>query len=666
MNPLFDLRVSRRICLSPSPVDLSSPSFSTRRPIWPLAAALLALPLAAAGVAAQQPYGYAQQQYPSQYAAPAQQYGYPQQQPQYAQPQYQQPQYGQPQYQQPQYQQPQQYNQPQYNAQPQYNTQPQYAQPEENQPQGYSDPEYAQPQYAQPQYPQQQADAGLPNPGDDLDAQQPAPTQQPLSAGDLEQLVAPIAIYPDNLVAQILAGATYPAQVSAADQWVKGMTAQGYGSPDQIAAGANTESGWDPSVKALTAFPQVLDMLNQNLQWTTALGNAYYNQPQDVMQTIQVLRQRAEQAGNLETTPQEQVNDDQGYIDVAPTNPEVEYVPAYDPWAVYGAPIVAYPGYSPFGGYFGLGIHFGLGCALNAFAPFGWMGWGLNWFGHALLFNHGAYYSHSNSVRDWGFAHGGPRAYPGHGGFGGHSLPESGRGGGFNGHPMPEGGRGNGFGNRAQQPYNRPGNGFPGNGFNSARGNGQGNNFARPAYNNGGQGYARGNAYAHPEMPGQMAYNRSSQQMAGRQAYGGVQAYAHPGYGSYGYQGRSAQSYGGPSYGGQNYGARAGAGYAGAYRTPAYRAPQQNYGRAYAGGNTGYGGQSFARNESSGGFRGFSGGREPRGFSGGGFSGGRAPKAYSGGGGGHFSGGGHASGGGHSGGGHSGGGHSGGGGHGRR
>jgi hypothetical protein len=84
------------------------------------------------------------------------------------------------------------------------------------------------------------------------------------------------------------------------------------------------------------------------------------------MQTIQVLRQRAQQAGNLQSTPQEQVTDDgQGYIDVAPANPEVEYVPTYDPWAVYGAPVVAYPGFSVFGGYFGLGIHFGLGCALR-------------------------------------------------------------------------------------------------------------------------------------------------------------------------------------------------------------------------------------------------------------------------------------------------------------
>jgi hypothetical protein len=573
--------------------------------------ALLALPLAAASLAAQQPYGYGSSspQYPGgQYGAPAQQYSYPQQQPQYAQPQYQQPQYAQPQYQQPQY------------------AQPQYPQPQEQPPQQYSQPQgYADPQYAQPQYPpqdQQQADAGQPYAPDDLTAQQPTPTQPPLGAGDLEQLLAPIALYPDNLVAQILAAATYPAEVASADQWVKSMQAQGYGAPEQIAAGANSESSWDPSIKALTAFPQVLDMLNQNLQWTTALGNAYYNQPQDVMQTIQVLRDRAQQAGNLQSTPQEQVTDDQGYIDVAPADPEVEYVPTYDPWAVYGAPVVAYPGYSVFGGYFGMGIHFGLGCALNAFAPFGWMGWGLNWFGHGLLFNHGSYYSHSRSVADWGFPHGGPRAYGGRGygyGAGGHALAGNGRVAGFGGRPMPEAGRanGNGFGNRAPQAYNRTGNGFD-----SARGN----TFQRPGYNGGG--------YTRPAMPGQMAYNRAPQQFARAQAYGGGQAYARPGYDS-----RPAQSYAG----------RNGGGYSNPYQS--YRAPQPSYAqRSYSNMSRGaYGGQAFARNQQPGGFRGFSGGGRPAGFGGG--------SHFSGGGGGHFSGGG---------GGHSGGGHSGGGGHGRR
>ena len=90
------------------------------------------------------------------------------------------------------------------------------------------------------------------------------------------------------------------------------MRAQGYSSPDQIAAGANAQTNWDPSIKALTAFPDVLDLMNHDLEWTTNLGNAYYNQPQDVMQTVQVLRDRAEQAGNLQSTPQEEVNERPG------------------------------------------------------------------------------------------------------------------------------------------------------------------------------------------------------------------------------------------------------------------------------------------------------------------------------------------------------------------
>ncbi len=175
----------------------------------------------------------------------------------------------------------------------------------------------------------------------------------------------------------MLAASTYPAQVAVADQWLQQMRAQNYGSPDQIAAGASAQTTWDPSVKALTAFPDVLDMLNHNLNWTTNLGNAYYNQPQDVMQTVQVLRQRAEQAGNLQSTPQEQITNDQGYIDLSPTNPEQVYVPTYNPWGVYGQPISPYPGFSllgALGDFFGSSpIQYGLSFAMGAFehTPFG-------------------------------------------------------------------------------------------------------------------------------------------------------------------------------------------------------------------------------------------------------------------------------------------------------
>ena len=152
---------------------------------------------------------------------------------------------------------------------------------------------------------------------------------QPLNAEQLEQLVAPIALYPDTLVAQVLTASTYPAQVVDADRW---RQAQGYASPDQIAAGADAQT-WDPSVKALTAFPQVLAQMDRNLQWTTDLGNAYYNQPQDVLEAVQVMRQRAQAAGNLQSTPQEAVSYDQGNIELAPVNPQVVYVPAYNPWS---------------------------------------------------------------------------------------------------------------------------------------------------------------------------------------------------------------------------------------------------------------------------------------------------------------------------------------------
>ncbi len=200
---------------------------------------------------------------------------------------------------------------------------------------------------------------------------------QGLGPAQLEQLVAPIALNPDSLVALMLAASTYPNQVADADSW---RQSQGNAPPDQIAYGAGLQN-WDPSVKALTAFPQVLAEMDQNSQWTAALGNAYYNQPQDVLQAIQVMRQRAQAAGNLQSTPQEDVSYNQGYIQLAPANPQVVYVPAYNPWAVYGQPVSPYPGFSLLGALgsffnssFGSSaVQFGLGMVMSAFnhTPFG-------------------------------------------------------------------------------------------------------------------------------------------------------------------------------------------------------------------------------------------------------------------------------------------------------
>src|SRR6202453_5088560 len=178
-----------------------------------------------------------------------------------------------------------------------------------------------------PQDAPQAADQQAPAP----DAQAPTYTQQ--TAEQVQQLVAPIALYPDSLVAQILAAATFPEQVVEADRWVQAH-------PDlkgDALGQAVDQQPWDPSVKALTAFPSVLGNMDKNLSWTSSLGDAYYNQQQDVMNAVQVMRKKAEAVGNLKTTPKQTVTDDPyGAVDIAPADPAVVYVPAYDPWAVYG------------------------------------------------------------------------------------------------------------------------------------------------------------------------------------------------------------------------------------------------------------------------------------------------------------------------------------------
>jgi len=171
-----------------------------------------------------------------------------------------------------------------------------------------------------------------------------APSYAQQTPEQLQQLVAPIALYPDSLVAQILAASTFPEQVVEADRWVQEH-------PDlkgEALAQAVDQEPWDPSVKALTAFPSVLGNMDKNISWTSSLGDAYYNQQQDVMDAIQVMRQKAEQAGTLKATPQQVVTSEGSNITIAPANPEIVYVPAYDPWLVYGYPIVALPDWYPY------------------------------------------------------------------------------------------------------------------------------------------------------------------------------------------------------------------------------------------------------------------------------------------------------------------------------
>jgi hypothetical protein len=176
------------------------------------------------------------------------------------------------------------------------------------------------------------------------DAQSTAPSvTQPvqMTPEELQQLVAPIALYPDELVAQILAASTYPTEIVEADRWLQQHSNL---KGAQLAAEVNKQS-WDPSVKALTQFPSVLANMDKNLSWTSALGDAYFNDQQDVMNAIQVLRKRAQDAGTLKTTTQQKVATQGDTIIIQPANPQVVYVPIYYPRIVYGPPIAVYPGY---------------------------------------------------------------------------------------------------------------------------------------------------------------------------------------------------------------------------------------------------------------------------------------------------------------------------------
>src|SRR6202795_4167049 len=228
---------------------------------------------------------------------------------------------------------------------------------------------------------------------------QTTPQAAQQSSEQLQELVAPIALYPDALIAQILAASTYPDQVVECGKWMQqNKTLQG----QQMAQEVDKQS-WDPSVKALTQFPAVLANMNQNLAWTPELGDVYANQQQDLTNAIQTMRQRAQQAGNLKTTPQENVHTNGQSIVIEPSAPDVVYVPQYDPWLVYGDPLAVFPGWFPYPGLFwdGPGIGFGLGFGIGFFGGFGWgwHHWGFDWHhGGRVVHNHNTYISHSRTI----------------------------------------------------------------------------------------------------------------------------------------------------------------------------------------------------------------------------------------------------------------------------
>jgi hypothetical protein len=245
------------------------------------------------------------------------------------------------------------------------------------------------------------------------------PSAPPLNPQQLENLVAPIALYPDNLLSQILAASTYPIEVVEAQQWLQ----QNRNLKGQALMDAAKMQNWDPSVQALVAFPDVLTRLNQDIRWTTDLGNAFLAQQQDVMGAVQQLRMKAQANGKLQSNQQENVStqtqNGQTAIDIQPAEPGVVYVPVYNPEWVWGPPPFGYypplfypgigVGFSFLPG-IDLGFYFGGGWGL--WGGFGW-GWGPDWFGGRILLN--GNFFHRYGFNDYHPGFGGAWAHdPGH------------------------------------------------------------------------------------------------------------------------------------------------------------------------------------------------------------------------------------------------------------
>ncbi|CAB3793255.1 DUF3300 domain-containing protein [Pararobbsia alpina] len=256
-----------------------------------------------------------------------------------------------------------------------------------------------QPMIASAQVSQQtpESEASQQTPEPQASQQTPEPQAPQQTPEQLQQLVAPIALYPDALVAQILAASANTVEIVEADRW---MQAHPELKGDALAAEVNKQS-WDPSVKALTGFPSVLANLDQNLAWTSQVGDAYMNQPQELMSAVQAMRGRAQEAGNLESTGQETVSTQGQSIAIEPAEPDVVYVPQYDPWLVYGAPVAVWPGWYPYSGLYldGPGIAFGIGFGLGYFGGYGWgwNHWRPDWNRRAVMYNHHAYISHGGA-----------------------------------------------------------------------------------------------------------------------------------------------------------------------------------------------------------------------------------------------------------------------------
>ncbi|MCU0245788.1 MAG: DUF3300 domain-containing protein [Bryobacter sp.] len=202
-------------------------------------------------------------------------------------------------------------------------------------------------------------------------------------------MVAPIALYPDPMLSQTLVASTYPLEIIQLQQWLE----KNKGLKDQALADAVKKQDWDPSIQAMAALPDVVKQLAENIKWTAELGNAFLAHQSEVMDAVQRMRKKAMDAGNLRSTEQQKVEtkvvETKTVVVVEQANPQVVYVPSYNPVVVYGPPVYPYPpiAYPPPGYYAaGMAISFGVGVAMGAMWGGGW-GWGCGWGGNDIDIN---------------------------------------------------------------------------------------------------------------------------------------------------------------------------------------------------------------------------------------------------------------------------------------
>jgi len=207
----------------------------------------------------------------------------------------------------------------------------------------------------------------------------PEPQSKPFSQEQIEQILAPIALYPDSLLTQVLMASTYPLEIVQADRWVK----QNKDKKGDALAKALEAQPWDPSVKSLVNFPQVLAMMSEKLDWTQKLGDVFLAQQKDVMNTVQKLRAKAQASGNLKTTKEQVVKVEKEVIIIEPASPQVIYVPTYNPTVVYG--VWAYPAYPPYPvyppGYVATTAAFSFAAGAAVGAAWGYAWGNANWHG---------------------------------------------------------------------------------------------------------------------------------------------------------------------------------------------------------------------------------------------------------------------------------------------